>query len=253
MDLFIEGQVWPDFHLRLITATSDALMPDLRPRYLVRAEERIYLEHEMEGEPRHIRPDLLVARFAERGSQSADRGAATVADQPVEITLPMPEEVVERYLTIQDTATREVVTIIEILSPANKRPGSDGRAQYAAKRESVLMSMTNLVEIDLLRGGSRLPVRGQLPPADYYAFVSRGRRRPRAAVYYRTLREPLPAIPIPLADADPDIYLDLQSVFTTVYDRAGYDYSLDYSLDPVPPVSENDSTWIQDRLRDRVG
>ncbi|MCW5851998.1 MAG: DUF4058 family protein, partial [Anaerolineae bacterium] len=134
-------------------------------------------------------------------------------------------------------------------SPVNKRAGSDGRREYLAKRETVLRSAAHLVELDLLRGGDRLPTIEPLPPADYYAFVCRRQERPRVWVYPWTLRHKLPIIPIPLADGDPDAPLDLQSVFTTVYDRAGYDYGLDYRQSPEPPLAEADLPWAQALLQ----
>ena len=137
----------------------------------------------------------------------------------------------------------EVVTVIEVLSPGNKRPGSDGRREYLNKRETVLRSPAHLLELDLLRGGERLPTIEALPRADYYAFVCRARRRPLAEVYPWTLYQPLPSIPVPLAQGDPEIALDLQAVFTTVYDRAGYDYALDYAQPVAPPLSEDEQAW----------
>ena len=100
----------------------------------------------------------------------------------------------------------------------------------------------NLVELDLLRGGKRLPVVG-MPPGDYFAIVSRGHRRPRADVYPWTLRQPLPTIPIPLKKDEPEVPLDLQAVFTTVYDRARYQLSLNYAAKPGVPLSEADASW----------
>jgi hypothetical protein len=78
--------------------------------------------------------------------------------------LPDPQERRETYLVIREVPSMEIVTVIETLSPANKRASSDGREQYLAKREEILQSRTNLVELDLLRGGKRLPVIG-MPPA----------------------------------------------------------------------------------------
>src|SRR5688500_10610589 len=117
--------------------------------------------------------------------------------QPVECRLPMPQERRETFLVIRERETMEIVTVIETLSPANKRASSDGREQYLAKREEILRSRTNLVEIDLLRGGKRLPAQG-MPTGDYYALVSRGHKRPRTDVYAWSIRQPLPEIPIPL-------------------------------------------------------
>jgi hypothetical protein len=138
----------------------------------------------------------------------------------------------------------EIVTVIETLSPANKRASSDGREQYLAKRQEILQSRTNLVELDLLRGGKRLPVVG-MPPGDYFAIVSRGHRRPRTDEFHWTLRQPLPTIPIPLKQGEEEVPLDLQQVFTTVYDRARYQLSVNYKANPGVPLSEADCMWVR--------
>jgi len=52
----------------------------------------------------------------------------------------------------------------------------------------------------------------------------------------------------PLLKGDADVLLDLQQVFNTVYDRAGYDYSLDYNREVEPPLSEEDTRWVKERL-----
>jgi hypothetical protein len=87
-----------------------------------------------------------------------------------------------------------------------------------------------------------------LPAGDYYAIVSRGWRPARADVYAWSLCHPLPAIPVPLAGKDPDVPLDLQAAFTTIYDRAVYAYSLDYRRPVEPPLEEADAAWAQQAL-----
>src|SRR5207248_7822478 len=107
---------------------------------------------------------------------------------------------------------------------------------------------SHLVELDLLRGGERVPMSTPLPPGDYYALVGRAHRRPTVEVYAWSLRQPLPTIPIPLKRGDPDVPLDLQMVFTTVYDRARYDLTLDYSAALSPRLNKSDAAWAK-RLR----
>ncbi len=254
MDPFIESQEWEDFHHHFIEEIHNTLVPRVRPRYVVRVEQRVYMEHDVESLTRMIRPDVSLLRepagMFERAPSSGAMSTA-VAVEPVERALPMPEEMSEAYLTIRERETLRVVTVVEMLSPGNKRPASDGRREYLKQRESELQSPTHLVEIDLLRGGARLPVIESLPPADFYAFLSRARRRPRAMVYPWTLRQPLPSIPIPLAGDDPDVMLELQPVFTSTYDRAGYDYSLRYDLPIEPPLGESDLVWVQECLHSR--
>ncbi|MGH8057929.1 MAG: DUF4058 family protein [Candidatus Entotheonellia bacterium] len=248
MDPFIESQVWEDFHHALIEVVREVLIPRLRPRYVVRVEQRVYVEHEPDERTAVIRPDVTVLERASREAPAEGPTSTAVAVAPVLLTIPMPERKREAFLTIRERETMAVVTMIELLSPGNKRPGSDGRREYLSKRETVLQSTMHLIELDLLRGGERLPTIEPLPPADCYVFVCRAQHRPKAEVYGWSLRHPLPTIPVPLAGTDPDVALDLQSIVNTVYDRAGYDYSLDYRRLLEPPLNEVDTAWMQDVL-----
>jgi hypothetical protein len=246
MDPFLEDQEWEDFHTRFNTVIGERLAPSLEPRYVVRIERRVYVEH-LVDEPSLRRADVAVL-WTGAGDQRAPVRTGTETIAPVECLLPVPEERREAYLVVRDRETLEVVTVVETLSPANKRPGGDGRREYLGKREAVLQSQAHLVELDLLRGGARLPMADPLPPGDYYAIVSRKSRRPRADVYAWTVPGTLPPIPIPLSAGDPDVALDLQVVFTTVYDRARYDLSLDYRARLMPAPEPALAAWIADRL-----
>ncbi len=252
IDPYIEGPDWEDFHLLLIASIRDALTPSVRPTYVVRAERRVYVEHDVEPDPTLVRPDVAVLRRSEkrRGRTNAG-GTSTASPASVELTLPMPEEHREAFLVVRLRQTMEIVTVIEVLSPTNKRAGSDGRREYLAKRESILKSATHLVELDLLRGGKRLPTVEPLPSGDYYAFVSRGNHRPRTQVFVWRLRDRLCAIPVPLAGKDPDVLLDLQGAFDRTYDRAGYDYSLDYDRRLTPDLRHTDAAWARELLKRR--
>jgi len=116
------------------------------------------------------------------------------------------------------------------------------------KREAVLQSSAHLVEIDLLRRGERPPVIGPLPETDYRALVCRRERRPRVEAYTWTLRDPIPALPVPLAGGDPDVHLDLQDVFTTIYERAAYEDSIDSGAELRPPLGVEDAAWVREIL-----
>ncbi len=245
MDPFVELQEWDDFHAKFNTAISDALQPLVAPRYIVRAERRVYVESPGESDSLFRRPDVAVLWTGTGVGGAAVEAGLTVSSEPFDVELPMPEERRETYLLIRLRETMEVVTVLETLSPANKRPGGDGRREYLQKRGQVLASQSHLVELDLVRGGLRLPTVTPLPLADYYSIVSRRYRRPHADVYAWTLRDRLPAIPIPLKKDDSDVSLDLQAVFTSVYDRARYDLSLNYNVDLKPPLSANDATWAR--------
>ena len=157
----------------------------------------------------------------------------------------MPTPRKEARLAIYDHETDDIVTVIELLSPSNKRRHGDGRREYLAKRQEFFEKTFNLVELDLLRSGARLPMAGPLPPGDFYAIVSRANRRPRCEVYPWTLRDKLPAIPIPLKHGDADAVVPLQEVFDTVYQRARYDLSVKYDSPLDPPLSDVELQWVK--------
>jgi hypothetical protein len=249
MDPFIERQEWTDFHHALIEMISELLVPEVEPRYLVRVERRVYVEHGASEPSDFVSvgvPDVVVA---DTGSAVAQQhGSAVSTLQPVKCELPMPVTQRESFLVIRDRENRAVVTVIEVLSPANKRRGSDGRREYLEKRDDVLQSQSHLVEIDLLRGGERLPVRSPLPPADFYAIVSRRHERPHADVFAWSLHTPLPTIPVPLLVEDGDVPLDLAEALAAVYRRKRYDLSLDYSAPLSPTPANEDAVWISELL-----
>ncbi len=244
MDPFIEGQVGKGFHTRFIAVLSEILVAQLRPRYVVQIEEYVYLAREDEEPDRLFEPDLAVVEGPAEASTVAENSAVTATLAPAIHTIPLPRQHRQRFLSIRNTQSRNVVTVIELLSPWNKTPG-DGWSEYLVKRSNIFYTPAHLVEIDLLRCGQRLPTREPLAAADFFAFVCRQQKLPHVEVYGWTLRDPLPVIPIPLASDDPDARLDLQAAFTTTYDRAGYDYALDYHSPVEPPLEASLAEWVR--------
>lgn len=169
--------------------------------------------------------------------------------RPVEVPLPIPETVREIYLEFRDVRRdRELVTTLEVLSPTNKKPGL-GREKYLKKRNAVLSSQVNLIEIDLLRAGERMPVLGAPDRYDYSVLVSRAPARSRADFYPVTVREPLPQFPLPLRPGEDEIPLDLGQVLASAYDRGNFDLAVNYHLDPDPPLPPGEATWADGVLR----
>ncbi|MEO0433265.1 MAG: DUF4058 family protein, partial [Cyanobacteria bacterium J06656_5] len=111
----------------------------------------------------------------------------------------------------------------------------------------ILQSQTNLIEIDLLRGGEPMPVLATIE-APYRILVSRGRSRPAADLYAVGLTEPLPTIPIPLLKGDGEPVVDLQVVLNDIYTRARFDLSIDYNQPLKPSLSEEDTVWMKNIL-----
>jgi len=242
MDPYLEAPaVWQDFHHSFIDEMRAALVPKVRPKYAVHIERYICIAEPTGGEIR-VRPDLTVTETQRQPAEPSLQPSAVAT--AVLVPLPEPQEVYHYFLEIREVSTQKVVTIVEMLSPFNKRPG-EGREDYLRKRRMILESDVHLVELDLLRDGERLPMGKPLPPGQYYAIISRSYRRPIAEVYAWTVRQPLPTIPIPLKRGEEDVMLDLQGVLDAVYERAGYDYRLPYDRQPEPPLSDEDWEWAQ--------
>jgi len=244
MDPFLEEPgLWPNVHQSLITYARDQLQGQVGARYFVAIGERVYVE-----EPgRSLYPDVHVVEASAPGSGRA--APAPAADEPTVILL---EEVERRevFLEIQDAASgHRVVTVLEVLSPANKSPGR-GRELYLRKQEEVLASEAHLVEVDLLRAGAptvSLPERFARS-SDYRVAVSRSGDRRRRELYGFGLRDPLPRARIPLLADDDDAVLDLGQVLAEAYARGAYARRVRYDGPlPPPPLSPDDMAWVRER------
>jgi Protein of unknown function (DUF4058) len=237
MNPYLESpELWSEFHSRMIVAIADALDTTLSQDYRVAVEKRVYLSQGEETILIGI-PDVSVTATPPANT----RTATAIAIEPTIVEIPLAEEVQERYLEIREIATGRVVTVIELLSPKNKRPG-DGRDAYSQKRQRIMLSQTHLVEIDLLRSGDPLPMLGATT-SDYRILVSRSDRRPKAQLYAFNLQQPIPTIQIPLT-ADSAVTLDLQPLLHQIYDRARLALAIDYQNSPIPKLSPDDRTWL---------
>ena len=165
------------------------------------------------------------------------------------VTVPGVTKKKARRLLVRDIHDQQIVTAIELLSPSNKDRGPD-RTRYTDKRAEVLTSQVSLVELDLLRGGPRLPVR-TLPACSYYALVSRHWERPKMGLWPVGLRDPLPRISIPLRKGEGEPAVDLQGVLNQTYDNAGYGTHI-YATLPEPPLPPTDAAWAKEILAVRI-
>lgn len=239
---------WSGIHHLLISELLKLLAPQLRPKYIVAVEVRIY---ETSGEDSLLVgiPDVAVQRpLTVTNPTTTNVTVAAPPTQPVTVTIPMPETVKQGYLEILEVETKEVVTAIEILSPVNKRSG-EGRKAYEAKRQKILGSLTHLIEIDLLRNWKPILFFSNGIQSDYRILVCRGDRRPLADLYAFNLQDTIPKFPIPLKSGDIEPIIDLQTLLNSVYDVAGYDMRIDYTREPVPPLSDADAAWADALLR----
>ena len=248
MDPYLEDPAfWGGLHSRLIAALDGALNRMLPEGYFADVDEHVWLQAE-EPDDRQLlgRPDNFVTHRNGSGAHRRASGGVAVAEPTTEAVLPAQKRETQKYVKVvgPDGTT---VTAIEILSPSNK--GSD-RTQYLAKREEYLAARTNLVEIDLLRDGQRMPMgRPSSPGGDYYHFVSRSATYPAVQVCRFTVRDPMPNFPLPLLEQDGDLAIPFQSLFNATYDTKRYSNRIDYSIPPVPPLRSLDAEWAADLLK----
>jgi hypothetical protein len=202
---------WHDFHHTLVVNASHMLVPQVRPRYIIRLgctyyRERIRIPHSDE-----FHEDL-------------------------QKTL---------CLEIRHLPDRELVTVVEFLDRLNKAP-VENRDQYLKRRKEILEGNTHLIEIDLLRGGQRLPMKND-HYCDYCVLMSHRQHRPSVFYWPIRLRERLPIVPIPMREPDADVELDLQMLLHRVYDSGCYDDYI-YDTPPDPPLAADDAEWAKQFL-----
>jgi hypothetical protein len=246
VDPFLEEQgYWKEFHTKFLNSIQDTLAERVPDTYEVRIEERLSLIYESGLDPkRSVWPDVaLLGKSGSPPIARPDSGIVTVEPVTLPLLMYQTEEVIEHRLEIRRFPDRELVTVIELLSPSNKEPPGD--RLYLKNHFELIHQPVHLVELDFLLCSKRLPVDADLPAGHFYAFISRAEWRPMSDVYPWSIRDQLPSIPIPLMAPDPDIALDLAAIFATVYQRARYERSIDYTAPLSLPLSAEDRAWAE--------
>ncbi len=250
MDPYLEqADVWPGFHGQALSAIVAQLVPQVTPAYVVRMKEQLFI-HELPAEERRFLGRADVAVGVGTSTKATSQTTSSLLAAPVEVRLPAVDIERHRSIEIRDRRSRSLVTVIELLSPSNKKPGPD-REQYLAKRGVIQASPAHLLEIDLLRCRAPLPTLDPRPECTYSVLISRSEKWPRADFWPITLRDRLPVVPVPLHTGEPDATLDLQSVLTRAYDEGGFAFSI-YEGEPEPPLDKDDSAWAQEILKARA-
>ncbi|MEZ4658793.1 MAG: DUF4058 family protein [Caldilineaceae bacterium] len=249
MDPFLEEPaLWGSVHTRLMNSLSDQLADRIAPDFYVDIQQHVTIMTPGDEAARFFIPDVYVAEQRNPAQHTvAHSSPSAVITQPT-IVEPLEQlELYERHLEIRDRRTRDVITIIEVLSPWNKSAGRDRWDAFQEKRRKVIASPTHWVEIDLLRAGRRPPeITGK---SDYYALLKRGGALGPYEVWYIDLRDRLPTIAIPLRESYADAPLDLQSALDDAYRRAHYAQSIDYTDDvPSPNLSPADLQWVRAQI-----
>jgi hypothetical protein len=257
MDPYIEaGGLWEGFHNHLIEAIFQAAAPRLPKGYTADTAVRGYVVlQESEGKKEQlVKPDVGVTEPAGGKKPRKRKGGVAVAPSDLSAeSIPMrafvaqrfEEAFVEIYL---EGEQRVLVTCIEVLSPSNKRRGTEGWREYERKRQGLLLGQANFIEIDLLRGGRKFPMLDPWPDSPYTLLVCRASEAPSCRVWPVALQRRLPPIPLPLLDPDPDLTLDLQPLLDTIYALGRYAERIDYTRPLSPALKGEDAAWVRDLL-----
>jgi hypothetical protein len=247
MDPYLEGPLWPTVHNNLIEEIARQLSPKIRPKYLTRINQRVFVAtpDTLEITQSGVRlPDVAIMSSA-RDDVALETTATTA---PLVMDALLPESIEQTFVEIRDLSQRRLVTAIEVLSLINKR--GDGLVEYQEKRQEMLAGNAHFLEIDLLRAGQRFPVLGPLPSAPYFVFLSRANRRRRIEIWPIALDGPLPKVRVPLLAGDADVELDLQLALQTIYDLYDYAQPEEHRGPPPNPLSPEQAAWVEARLKD---
>lgn len=215
MDPFLETEkLWPEFHHHLVLSLYQILLPGLVDRYRARVSQRKYYTE--------------MALF----------------------TSVIREEHTEDLIEVRQRSDGRLVTLIDVVSPANKVT-RQGRQAYLDKRREGRNANANLVELDLvLQGEPTLEYsRDGLPDWDYAVTVTRSTQPERYEIYTVTLQKRLPRFRLPLCPDDRDTVMDLHTAFTRAYDQGGFADKIDYKGDLAVKLEDEDRSWVEQVLK----
>lgn len=251
MDPYLEGYLWVDVHNALASKIRQQLAPKIQPSYTVRLEVYLVQDTAPESEIGILYPDVEVLRQKSvpspaRSPLPTEGSNLLVTQAPLILPLMPSIEVRIPSVEIRDTASNTLVTSIEILSPVNKR--EPGITPYRQKRQRLYDAKVHLIEVDLLRRGTRPFAHPRLPAVPYLVTLTRAQAQ-AVEVWPIALPDPLPIIPVPLRPPDMDAPLDLAAAVRDIYDEAFYNLSIDYREPPPKPVLvDDDLAWVETLL-----
>ncbi len=253
MDPWLEGSFFGDVHDSLITYIRDALNAILPDGYLASSAQLVWVDDDHRREP-----DVSAFGPPDPPAAGSDvAGAMTAAGMLAVAAEPLQEPWEQPYLEILSAENERLVTAIEILSPSNKVAGEKGRGAYQQKQGEFRLANVNLVEIDLLRGGTHttaIPLRSLQRVAgrfDYHIAMTVPGEPERHFVRPIRLDERLPVVRIPLDPGVPPPELDLQPLLDRAYDSGRYARRVRYARDPVPPLAPEQKAWADALLGEK--
>lgn len=215
MDPYLEdANQWPAFQPILVHAVHQMLLPGLLDRYRARVGERQYTSEQ--------------ALF----------------------TSILREEHKEAFIEIRQRSDGRLITVIEVVSPANKSL-AEGRKVYCDRRDEIKRINANLVEIDLILQGPSLIEFAKESAAnwDYAVVVTRWTHPDRCEIYSATLPKRLPRFRLPLASDDRDTVIDLQAAVARAYEQGDFNRRIDYAKAPATKLTDENHQWVDELLK----
>ena len=140
MDPYLEGEMWMEFHDRLANQVSEQLLHTLSERYTALLNKHYWLDDgalEIVSDSRSsVYPDVHVVEASRLQEAVAEYVVADTRERVVELVSPIPQTIPALSVEVRDVAQRRLVTVIELLSPGNKR--GKGWEQYNDKRAAAV-------------------------------------------------------------------------------------------------------------------
>ena len=160
----------------------------------------------------------------------------------------MPREVGVLWLRVGTVPERELVTVVEVLSPTNKQPG-EGRRRDIRQREAIVAGLVNLVEIALLRGWEPMPLETTPPVSDYRILVCQSWQRPSALLYPFSVQQPIPTFILPLLPEEEPLQVDLGPIINAMHHTARYGQVARYHEPPPEPgFAPGVAEWVGEQV-----
>lgn len=255
MDPYLEGSMWRDVHHELASQIRKQLVPAISPKYVARIEPYVVKDNNPKSEFGTMYPDVDISLRRDNNQVQEPALAYRNGKPPTpidfSISTPIPIEWRIPVIQIRDSESNELITSIEILSPVNKR--KPGLEAYLAKKEKLRQAGINLLEIDLLRRGTRSVQDPRLADTDYMAALTYGETG-QTDIWKIQLQSPLPVLPVPLAEPDDPVSIDVQEALTVIYEEAAYHLSIRYKGEiPPPALSEGNQNWMKGILQETLG
>lgn len=252
-----EADLWRTVHTAMITLLFEEVNDRLPVGFRAAIDERITIEPLRQN----FYPDVMVTQKLPTVQNVGNQRATALLD-PRNNTkqhgiVSQPIRTVQRFLRIvTGEQWKQVVTVIELLSPTNKSRTGTGRRKYRTKQRQLMDGDCNLVEIDLLRQGIHTVA---VPPEllqpygtwDYIVSVFRFGMPDQYEYWLNRLPEPLPKITIPLLPEMEEIPIDLQPLLNRIYQKGRFGDAIDYIQSPPVLFSPEQEAWADALLRQK--